>query len=150
MALRQGLRWYAQRLRVMGPAEIAHRLGEQWTLRSMRLQSALKLLSPTEGPAVPVGSQFCRADAPQFPELPWENSLSPEDRTDLLAGAWPALGFPWRWAATPGVWQRAPDTDQVWPAQFFTSISHRAGNPYGDVRVAWEPARLQQDRKSVV
>jgi hypothetical protein len=40
-------------------------------------------------------------------------------------------------------WHRAPDTGKIWPREFFGDISYRVGNPFGDIRIAWEPARLQ-------
>jgi hypothetical protein len=50
----------------------------------------------------------------------------------------------WRWGPEDDVWRRAPDTGRRWPQKFFHAIAYREGNPFGDVRVAWEPARLQQ------
>jgi hypothetical protein len=31
----------------------------------------------------------------------------------------------------------------MWPRQFFADIPIQPGNPFGDIRVAWEPSRLQ-------
>jgi hypothetical protein len=40
-------------------------------------------------------------------------------------------------------WHRAPDTGALWPRRFFADIPIHAGNSCGDIRIAWEPSRLQ-------
>lgn len=60
----------------------------------------------------------------------------------MLSGRVTALGSLWQWAGDDS-WHVAPDTGNHWPKCFFDSVPYRPGNPYGDVRVAWEPARLQ-------
>lgn len=139
MAFRQGLGWYLGRLSVMGPREIAHRVAEQLTLRR---------LAAGHGRFVaPVGAgnlRFFTERRRQLPDLPWDDRELHGTADALLDGQWPALGFPWRWSAGADTWRRAPDTGAFWPGSFFGAIPYRPGNPFGDVRVAWEPARLQQ------
>ena len=132
------VQWYLRRLSVMSLAEIAHRATEPARLGVLKLESHLQRRNAcTDWQRY----AFCRATTAQLPQLPCAFSPSPEARERLLDGDWGALGFPWRWQA--GAWHTAPDTGRAWPATFFGSIAYRTGNPLGDVRVLWEPARLQ-------
>jgi hypothetical protein len=144
MSVSQVLRWYGQRLRVMGPAEIAHRAGEQAGLNWLRLRHALGAAPRPRGPRQRAGAAFFARPGQALPALPWDESALLVDASGTLAGQWPALGAQWRWQPGPDAWHRAPDTGRDWPQRFFGALPHRAGNPYGDIRVAWEPARLQQ------
>ncbi len=86
---------------------------------------------------------FCTAADAQLPGLPWR---FPEEEGFVLSrldGEVGALGYSWNWRDTQGVWHEAPDTGKQWPSLFYGSIPYRSGNPYGDIRVAWEPSRLQ-------
>ena len=130
--------WYLKRLRVMRPAELVHRLGEQLTIARLRAEHGRYT------PSTPATLSFCEEREAQLPELPWDETGIDAQAGTLLAGRWPALGYDWQWHPLPEIWRSAPDTGRLWPAAFFAAIEHRAGNPHGDVRVAWEPARLQQ------
>ncbi len=48
---RHGLGWYLARLRVMGPAEIVHRVGEQAGMRTLQLRYALDRAEKKHQPA---------------------------------------------------------------------------------------------------
>ena len=61
----------------------------------------------------------------------------------LLKGAVTVFGYSWGWDPDGSCWHRAPDTGVLWPRCFFADIPIHAGNPCGDVRMAWEPSRLQ-------
>jgi hypothetical protein len=139
----EDFRWYVKRLRVMSPLEVVFRIAEQCSMMAMQVKYKIR----------PAGTHpfrydihrfgFCNGTEPRLPELPW--SFPPDDSSiqDLLAGSCKALGHPWTWRPDPSVWQEAPDTGKRWPQIFFGSIPYRSGNPYGDVRVTWEPSRLQ-------
>jgi hypothetical protein len=144
MSLTKSLGWYARRLSVMGPEELAHRLAEQWAVQSFRWKTYAGRWSAGSDRDSPAGFSFCLADRPQLPALPWAFDAELAVREGLADGRWPALGFEWQWHAGEDSWHRAPDTGAHWPRRFFASVPYRPGNPYGDVRVAWEPARLQQ------
>lgn len=126
----------------MGPAEILHRFHERVAIGRLRLRQAVRPRRYA-GPAAAVRPAFCTATAPQIPTLPWEFEPDRDDIERLLEGRAQALGTPWTWREDPCVWHRAPDTGNVWPRSFFSTIEYRAGNPCGDVRFVWEPARLQ-------
>jgi hypothetical protein len=87
--------------------------------------------------------KFCVGGEPQLPILPWAFNLDEKAIANLLAGHSQALGFAWTWRPEEMAWHEAPDTGKIWPRAFFGSIPYRCGNPYGDVRIAWEPSRLQ-------
>lgn len=126
----------------MGPAEIAHRLHEQWVVGLLRIGQAV---APHRRASLRSAEQFgfCAATAPQLPSLPW--AFNPDEREIErgLGGHASALGVPWVWRDDPLVWHEAPDTGKVWPRGFFSTIPYRAGNSYGDARIVWEPSRLQ-------
>jgi hypothetical protein len=88
--------------------------------------------------------KFCASDRAQLPTLLLSLDLTDEFITDRLSGSISALGFEWRWSGDDIDWHRSPDTGRSWPRLFFGRIDYRQGNPHGDVRVAWEPSRLQQ------
>ena len=139
------LAWYLKRLSVMEPGEIRHRIGEQ--VRMRRLAAGQRTAGHTDVP--PAGDWrrfgFCTSPDPVLPDLVWDIAELDAVADDWRSGVWPALGFGWAWReGDPDVWRRAPDTGLLWPDDFFGAIAYRAGNPYGDSRVMWEPARLQQ------
>ncbi|HTN42235.1 MAG TPA: alginate lyase family protein [Nitrospiria bacterium] len=140
----EDFRWYVKRLKVMSPFEIVSRIAEQCSLKAMEVKYKMRPAHahPFRYDIHRFG--FCTGSEPRLPELPW--SFPQDDSTiqDLLAGSCKALGYPWTWRPDPSVWHEAPDTGKRWPQIFFGSIPYRNGNPYGDVRVAWEPSRLQQ------
>ncbi len=125
----------------MEPRELAHRVAEQGRLALLRVRYAAGIGWPAPGPVA--GYRFCVAREPCLPALDWDRGGLDTVADDLLQGRTPALGFPWQWSAEPGLWHRAPDTGATWPRRFFAAVPVREGNPYGDARVVWEPARLQ-------
>ena len=134
------LLWLWRRLRVMPPAEIAHRLGE--ALRT-RLPDARRWPRP-DNPLMRSAraSAFLAAEAPRLFRPPLQQDAG--DAARLLAGELPCFGrwVPWR----PGgdTWHRDPFTGSAWPRGPSAGIAYRPGNPHGDVRVVWEINRLQQ------
>ncbi|MDR4484997.1 MAG: alginate lyase family protein [Nitrospirales bacterium] len=143
MAFRHTLAWYAKRLRVMDPAEMCHRVGEHVVVRMLQIQHRFDWLSLDHPRQDLRQFVFCTSRTPQLPELPWAFNSGQCDSTRLLAGKLAVLGCEWQWRPDGEVWHEAPDTHKHWPLKFFGQISYRVGNPYGDVRVAWEPSRLQ-------
>lgn len=142
MTMGADLGWYWRRLRVMQPAELLFRLVERTDLALLGLRHqagfARQQLPTREE------YRFCGADVAVLPVVDFDRAAIESRAEDLLTGRMPALGFDWQFRDEPDIWRRAPDTGRLWPADFFGRIPYRAGNPYGDVRVAWEPARLQQ------
>ncbi len=137
------LAWYARRASMMSPAELIRRAGEQCALKAWQVGHRFGWLT-ADAPVRDAGRlAFCAASTPQLPELPWALDALADSAEGLVEGRFRALGHEWAWREDPDTWRRAPDTGRLWPNTFFGSIPYREGNPYGDVRVAWEPARLQ-------
>lgn len=137
------LSWYVKRLRVMGPAEVVHRVAEQCRLKILEVQHRTNRTRQRSGSADIERFSFCSDSAQQLPALPWSFMIDDDAAARLLEGHLCVLGHEWRWKPHSSVWHEAPDTRREWPQLFFGRIPYREGNPYGDVRIAWEPSRLQ-------
>jgi hypothetical protein len=129
----------------MRPSELAHRVAQQVGLCWFKVSHDLSE-EPDEYFTDEALSRyaFCRLAKPWFPELPWAERWDGQTRDRLLGGGLVAPDSTWRWRPSPDVWHTAPDTERLWPRKFSPLIPHRTGNPYGDIRLAWEPSRLQQ------
>lgn len=134
--------WYIKRLRVMSAREIFHRVWQQLGLLSLLARHAIARL--TSGRKDKISrSRFCSASEQQLPDLPFNISGPMSLAENLLEGEISLAGGIWRWQDSPDIWHLAPDTGRSWPRRFFSTIHYREGNPVGDVRIAWEPSRLQ-------
>lgn len=78
-----------------------------------------------------------------LPSLPWQLPVDDGQLETLLKGTVTVFGYPWVWSHDGSCWHRAPDTGTAWPRLFFANIPTQSGNPFGDIRMAWEPSRLQ-------
>ena len=127
----------------MDPREVLHRIGELLDLARLRNEHRL---GGTRFKTVkqPNNFRFCTETSDQLPSLSWNFHLTDDEILRLLDGQWPALGFPRKWGPDSYRWSHAPDTGNLWLNTFFGSIPCQVGNPFGDIRVAWEPSRLQQ------
>lgn len=140
---RLNLSWYAKRLRVMGPAEVVHRIAEACGLKLLETQHRLGRPLVRHTVEDVARSSFCTSGTKQLPELPWSCQFDDTLVDSLLQRKLSVLGHEWTWKPEKSVWHEAPDTHRQWPQIFFGRIPYRQGNPYGDVRIAWEPSRLQ-------
>ena len=139
------LSWYIKRLSIMDPGEVAFRVSEQINLHRMRLKNQfIEAQWPTGKFANYKCYSFCNARKLKLPALSWDNEIAEREISCLLDGNYRFMGKDWKWEFNTNCWHVAPDTGRQWPVRFFASIPYRKGNPYGDVRVAWEPSRLQQ------
>ena len=86
---------------------------------------------------------FCTSQSPLLPALAWQ--IPPDDGQleALLKGSLTVFGYPWQWSQDGSCWHRSPDTGDAWPRRFFADIPIQASNPSGDIRMTWEPSRLQ-------
>ncbi|MDC4226708.1 MAG: Gfo/Idh/MocA family oxidoreductase [Candidatus Manganitrophus sp.] len=77
------LKWMVKRLRVMGPTEIAHRIGEQWTLKMMAARYRMGRGGIVSSEREFSRFEFCRGTAPKLPTLPIKIA-DPEEIDRLL------------------------------------------------------------------
>jgi hypothetical protein len=132
------LAWYGHRLMAMGPAEMVHRVGEQ--VARMRFR---RTAPPQPGPG-PLPRLAGWAEAARALD-PAPASWS-EARDALAAGqfAWFGTTWPARATGAPPDWHLDPVTGRRWPADSFCfDVPFRHGGGFGDVKLVWEPARLQ-------
>lgn len=139
----QGISWAIKRASVMRPREMIHRIGERIVLTKLRKAHRrgapqFKMVDQTDV------FRFCTATDAQLPQLGWDCHLTEQEIRCLMEGKWNALGFAWKWEPAISTWNYAPDTGKSWPREFFGAIPYQVGNSIGDIRVAWEPSRLQQ------
>ncbi len=111
----QRLAWYIKRFSVMSPHDVLHRVGEQLTLKKLYLNY---LFNKRHYSYSIESFAFCSSSKSCLPILKWNFNA------DVL--------------------ELSGSTTDRWPRKFFNSIPYRDGNPYGDIRVAWESARLQE------
>lgn len=133
----RGLGWYWRRLRVMSVPEISHRLLRAADLAYLRILPA-QTRAHAELPA------FCATTHRLLPAPVTETARLQGASHHLLSGGLATPHLDWQWSEDPDIWHLAPDTGMLWPRRFFGGIDYRPGNPVGDIRLLWEPARLQQ------
>lgn len=129
--------WYLNRLRLMQPAELAHRLARQ-------LHIAIEQLRHLRQPALakPDLGRFGRAWCDELPRALPEISAAVREAADgILEGRWVvfalhdvALGF-------PPQWNRDPLSGTVAPMVFGKSLDYRNETIVGNIKYLWEPAR---------
>lgn len=136
--------WYLSRVQVMTPAEILHRVSQGIHLTELAARHTAGQGYPYQGRHGWSLHAFCTRPDTQLPALSWRSSVSRQDLLSLSEGHLSKFPFDWAWTGSGTDWHTAPDTGKQWPRQFFGLIPYRTGNPYGDARVMWEPARLQQ------
>jgi hypothetical protein len=138
------LGWYINRLRSMGPAEIAHRLLEAGRKRRSRHRHEGWERYPAGPlPALPaLREAVLRADKPMRAAI----AAAAEG---VLAGRFAALGRDWPADAVRGfplaLWRLDPVTGGLWPgAETYThDIDFRHDGSRGDIKYVWEINRLQ-------
>ena len=133
----RGLGWYWRRLRVMSVPEISHRLLRAADLAYLRVLP-VRTRVHADLPA------FCVTTHRFLPAPVTDTARLESARQHLLSGGLATRHVGWQWSEDPDIWHRDPDTGFVWPRRFFGGIDYRPGNPVGDIRLLWEPARLQQ------
>ncbi len=138
------LGWYLNRLRSMGPAEIAHRVDEQRKRATGRHLAPEKLARQARNqdrlPLLPGFLERVRdlAEASAIDDH-WRQhyrAVAAGELT-LLGQAWPQFG------AVPD-WHLDPVSGEAWPAEpYCFAIPYRHERRRGDVKYVWEINRLQ-------
>lgn len=122
------IKWYVNRLRKMGPAEIAKRFIEH---------------------AVIYYSKIKYRDYGQWPYKRFSKKAGKISLFQMPApsGAKPVISFQIYYdtadLSKPIDWYFSDTQNQKWPRIFYNDINYRPGNPFGDVRINWELNRLQ-------
>ncbi|WP_435105022.1 heparinase II/III domain-containing protein [Arhodomonas sp. AD133] len=127
----------------MSGREVFHRASQQGTILSMRIQHCLGMSVVPDDANTITSSRFCTSHSAQLPDFPYDPERLEHAANGLMAGSVNTAQGSWQWEPVAGIWHQAPDTGRLWPKRFFAAIPYREGNPYGDVRALWEPARLQ-------
>lgn len=137
------LGWYINRLRAMGPLELAHRLGEKIKkeLARNRLEGWSRYPSTAVTPLSGLRERLLGAPA----ELRHEIG---EAAAAILAGRFSALGVDWPERGQDlfpaSLWRLDPVTGKLWPAgQYCFDIAYRHERDLGDIKYVWEINRLQ-------
>jgi hypothetical protein len=139
------LAWPIKALSVAGPTELWRQTRERVLFRVLHVQQRLGNASlfrsfTTEEIAA---YSFCASRYPILPSLPWQFELDEPQIDAMLSGALTVFGHRWQWESDGSCWHRAPDTGKQWPRTFFAHVPINQGNACGDIRLAWEPSRLQ-------
>lgn len=139
MRLTQKISWLWRRLSVMGPAEIASRVGDQLYLFKLRRRHRLP---PADLPQEPPGSSRQREF--RVAAIEFDLARLGGDMPMLLEGGLKYGGGDWQFDEGAATWHTEHTSLRQWPQSFFNAINYRPGNEVGDARRTWEPARLQQ------
>jgi hypothetical protein len=139
------LAWPLKILTAAGPAELWRQTRERALFQVLRWQQRRRngALSRQFTAEDLSASSFCSSRYPVLPPLPWRPELEEAQIEKLLSGEVTVFGHSWRWEPDGSCWHKAPDTGRHWPRDFFAYVPINEGNWWGDIRLAWEPARLQ-------
>ncbi len=136
--------WVARRLASMGPAEIVHRLEEQFkrSASKYRHQDISRLISgdPDRLPSIPGLAEGLRnlRDATELREE-WRSLAA-----DVQKGRFRALGQTWPDREGPPDWHLDPSTGSHWPSGIYCfDIPYRYEPNRGDIKYVLELNRLQ-------
>lgn len=140
------LTWYMNRLRAMGPAEIAHRFvekGKKLAARG-RIEGWERYRTPGPSPVLPgLAANVAAASDDMKAEILAASST-------VLSGHYSALGADWplRDPQNPfpaEAWRLDPVTGGLWPGSeaYCFDIPYRHERTLGDIKYVWEYNRLQ-------
>ena len=134
--------WFVRRISVMNAREINHRIKEQFRLAywNMQLKLGLKPFVAVHSNSFPACTKNRDSSLPMYLWKP----VSLREVESIASGKVALYGGSMIVdRTTKNCWHTAPETGKQWPSAFFNSIDYREGNPFGDVRIAWEASRLQ-------
>jgi hypothetical protein len=139
------LGWYLARLKNMGPAEIAHRIGERFRQRRLgRIRAWTGFAAPGGLTPLPgLREAVMAADPDQRAALAGAAGRALAGQFEALGVAWPRRPaddlFP------SALWRLDPVSGRLWPGPETSAfaIDFRATPELGDVKYVWEINRLQ-------
>jgi hypothetical protein len=129
-----GLRWRLNRLRTMGPAEVAWRARQ---VLAARLEAAGLGRIPARPP------QRAGRATRWLPQAPRGVDAAPLLRKAdaVLAGRFDVFALEGVELGFPPQWNRDPRTGKVAPLAFGKTLDYRDASVVGDIKYLWEPAR---------
>jgi hypothetical protein len=138
--------WHLNRLRAMGPAEIAHRVVERAKRSTAKNRVEGWTRYATPGP-VPRLDGLARLALRLANE---RRAAVIAEAEDILAGRFDALGQAWPQRDPANLfpaelWRLDPVTDKLWPGteHYCFDIPYRHERERGDIKYVWEINRLQ-------
>lgn len=131
--------WYIQRLRRMSGPELAHRGGE--AIGDLVTALKLKAVGPSDRTTWRRAIEASLRAGVKLPDLDWDVARLHSDADDLLAGRFAYGGLVWN--IDEADWNAAPETSASWGNAFSPWLAHSLKKQGADVRVTWEPNRLQ-------
>jgi len=135
--------WYLKRIKVMGFKEILYRIYEQVHIVIYLIQYRLGVGISSDIDFSGKKFRFIESNSSCLPALTWK-TISELEKKKIIEGVFELSDGEWLWNDNDNIWFQSSKSKVLWPRAFFNSIDYRQGNIYGDVRVSWEPARLQQ------
>jgi hypothetical protein len=132
------LQWYFERLRVMRPAEVAHRVGERSRQVMYRRRPPSVALAHLEHGGPQLFAPLLRSLA----SVPGTDAYWRQAATTIRSGSVSLLGQTWPATKTPD-WRRDPVSERRWPMDYAFDIDYRHGSDsLGEAKYVWELNRL--------
>ncbi len=133
------LRWYAHRLRRMSPAEVVFRVREQALhLADRRMSFSWGSFEPFPGPLSGIPSLDLDAAESLVDDAAKTRNRIVGKQLHWLGQSWPPMGAGW----LDSLWTLDPVSNGHWPGAG-TKAGYRSKGQRGDVKLVWEPNRLQ-------
>lgn len=130
------VKWYLTRLSLMSFSEIIFRIKEFILLLFMRVKFVLRLEEESD---FRIDDFNFFNDDEFFFKLPW----SAINESSIKDGKLFSYNSALDWDDTDNFWHAQIKSENYWPKIFFADIDFKQKNSIGDIRLLWEPARLQ-------
>jgi len=130
-----------KRLSVMKSPEILHRIGELFNIYKAQLPINNKAKNSYKSTKDYTNQDRIKLYKNFTNECIY--NIKEQDKKNILNNQFKVQSYNWTFCGDQS-WFHCPASKVKWPKAFFSKINYRAGGEYGDIRVIWEPARLQQ------
>jgi hypothetical protein len=130
-------RWYINRLLVMSPAEVGHRLRRVAATNLERV--AAWRTDPPPAPSLQrLGAAWCDTLPETDDEL---RALLCSAADATLQGRWRVFALDGVSLGFPPAWNKDPKTGKLAPLRFGSAIDYRDEDQVGNIKYLWEPSR---------
>ena len=136
-------KWYIKRLKVMDYREVMYRLYEYYEKNIILTQYITKSGICSSKTFVFSDFEFPKKSGRCFSTLKWYDVPS-LDKQGILDGKHLCFSWEWKWHDSADIWHISLENGNKWPKDYYSKIAYRQGNKTGDLRLVWEPSRLQQ------